>query len=45
MANQIRMTPETMRTRAGEYSTQAGNIQEIINKLDRLLAQLQNESV
>ena len=43
MANQIRMTPETMRTRAGEYSTQAGNIQEIINKLDRLLAQLQNE--
>lgn len=43
MANQIRMAPETMRTRAGEYSTQAGNIQEIINKLDRLLAQLQNE--
>lgn len=43
MANQIRMTPETMRTRAGEYATQAGNIQEIINKLDRLLGQLQNE--
>lgn len=43
MPNQIRMTPETMRTRAGEYSTQAGNIQEIINKLDKLLGQLQSE--
>lgn len=43
MANQIRMTPETMRTRANEYTTQANNIQDTINKLDRLLGQLQNE--
>lgn len=43
MANQIRMTPETMRTRANEYSTEAGNIQQVINKLDRLLGQLQQE--
>ncbi|MGN0533084.1 MAG: WXG100 family type VII secretion target [Eubacterium sp.] len=43
MANQIRMTPETMRTRASEYTTEAGNIQQVINKLDRLLTQLQSE--
>lgn len=43
MANQIRMTPETMRTRAGEYTTQANNIQDTINKLDNLLKQLQQE--
>lgn len=43
MANQIRMTPETMRTRASEYTTQAGNIQQVIDKLDRLLQQLQQE--
>lgn len=43
MANQIRMTPETMRTRASEYTTQAGNIQQVIDKLDRLLTQLQSE--
>lgn len=43
MANQIRMTPETMRSRASEYTTEAGNIQQTINKLDRLLTQLQSE--
>lgn len=43
MANQIRMTPETMRTRASEYSTEAGNIQNVISKLDKLLGQLQQE--
>lgn len=43
MANQIRMTPETMRVRASEYTTQAGNIQQVIDKLDRLLQQLQQE--
>lgn len=43
MANQIRMTPETMRTRANEYTTEANNIEQIINKLDRLLSQLQSE--
>lgn len=41
--NQIRMSPETMRSRAGEYSTQAENIQQTINQLDRLLQQLQQE--
>ncbi len=42
-AGQIRMTPETMRTRAGEYTTQAGNLQGIITKMDSLLKQLQDE--
>ena len=40
MANQIRMTPEMMRTRASQYTTQAGNLQDIINAMDRLLTQL-----
>lgn len=43
MANQIRMTPDTMRTRANEYTNQASNIQQTIDKLDRLLQQLQQE--
>ena len=43
MANQIRMTPETMRTRANEYTTQANNLQQIISKMDNLLKQLQSE--
>ena len=43
MANQIRMTPEMMRTRASEYTTQANNLQQIITKMDTLLRQLQSE--
>ncbi len=43
MANQIRMTPETMRTRASEYTAEANNIQQVITKLDKLLTQLQSE--
>ncbi len=43
MSNQIRITPETMRARAAEYTAQAQNIQDVINKLDRLLKQLQQE--
>lgn len=43
MANQIRMTPETMRSRASEYTTQANNLQSIINKMDALLKNLQGE--
>lgn len=42
-SGQIRMTPETMRTRAGEYTTQANNLDSIINKMDNLLKQLQSE--
>ena len=43
MANQIRMTPEAMRQRAGEYTTQANQLQQVITKMDNLLRQLQGE--
>ena len=43
MSGQIRMTPETMRARAAEYSTQASNVQDVINKMDNLLKQLKAE--
>lgn len=43
MASQIRMTPETMRTRASEYTTQANNLQAVITKMDALLQTLQGE--
>ncbi|MBD5096187.1 MAG: WXG100 family type VII secretion target [Lachnospiraceae bacterium] len=43
MASQIRMTPETMRTRASEYTTQANNLQTVITKMDALLQTLQGE--
>ena len=43
MAGQIRMTPESMRARAAEYTTQANGLQEIIGKMDSLLTQLQGE--
>lgn len=43
MASQIRMTPEKMRQRAGEYTTQANNLNSIITKMDGLLRNLQSE--
>lgn len=43
MANQIRMTPETMRTRATEYGRQADTLKEVITAMDNLLNQLQSE--
>ena len=42
-SGQIRMTPETMRARAAEYTTQAGNLESVIQKMDSLLTQLQSE--
>lgn len=43
MSNQIRMTPDMMRTRASEYSTQSDLVGEIITKMDGLLESLQSE--
>ncbi|BAR07443.1 Virulence factor esxA [Scardovia inopinata] len=43
MAGQIRITPDQMRSRAGEYRGEANKVQEVISKMDSLLNQLQSE--
>ncbi len=43
MAGQIRMTPETMRTRASQTDKQAENMQNLINAMDKLLQTLKSE--
>lgn len=43
MAGQIRMTPETMRTRAKETDNNAQKVQEVITAMDKLLATLKGE--
>lgn len=43
MANQIRMTPDTMRTRAGQTDKQAEAMQNLINAMERLLQTLKSE--
>lgn len=43
MSNQIRMTPETMRSRAREYTQEAVKVQDVITKMDSLLNALQSE--
>lgn len=43
MANQIRMTPDAMRSRANEYRIEASNVESVIHKMDNLLTQLQSE--
>lgn len=42
-SGQIRMTPDTMRTRAGEYRNEAENLQGVIEKMDSLLNTLLTE--
>ncbi|MBE6018615.1 MAG: WXG100 family type VII secretion target, partial [Lachnospiraceae bacterium] len=43
MANQIRITPEQMRSRAGEYRNEAEVVNGVILKMDQLLGALQGE--
>lgn len=43
MANQIRMSPETMRLRANEYTQQAVIVGDVIKKMDSLLDALKQE--
>ena len=43
MAGQIRITPDQMRQRANQYRTEAGNVHDVISKMDQLLSQLQGE--
>ena len=43
MAGQIRITPDQMRSRAGEYDAEAGKVNDVITKMDTLLTNLQSE--
>ena len=43
MANQIRMTPDSMRERATEYQRQSDIVGEVIERMDGLLTQLHEE--
>ena len=43
MANQIRITPDQMRTRAAQYRNEADTVNGVISKMDSLLQQLQSE--
>ena len=43
MSDQIRMTPDMMRSRASEYATQSEMVVEVISRMDSLLSQLQSE--
>lgn len=43
MANQIRMTPDSMRSRASEYGREADVLNGVIKKMDSLLQALQSE--
>ena len=43
MANQIRMTPDTMRTRAKETDNQEKAVSDVIRYMDKLLQTLKGE--
>lgn len=43
MAGQIRITPDQMRSRAGEYRGESQKVQDVISKMDSLLSALQSE--
>ena len=43
MSEQIRITPEAMRSRAGEYRIQADAVADVITAMDALLVSLQEE--
>ena len=43
MANQIRMTPDSMRERANQYRQEADTVNGVIAKMDSYLQQLQSE--
>lgn len=43
MASQIRMTPDMMRQRAGQYRGEADAVNQVITSMDNLLTALQGE--
>lgn len=43
MAGQIRISPDVMRQRAGQYRNEAANVGTVISSMDNLLGMLQTE--
>ncbi len=43
MSNQIRITPDQMRVRAGEYRAEADTVNGVIRRMDTLLVRLSGE--
>lgn len=43
MSGQIRMTPDQMNSRANDYRTEAGNVEEVISRMDSLVESLMDE--
>ena len=43
MSSQIRMSPEQMRSRAGEVRQQGETFQEVINRMGNIINELQSE--
>ena len=43
MANQIRITPDTLRLRAQQYHEEADQLNNTLNRINQLFDQLQNE--
>ncbi|MCL2826202.1 MAG: WXG100 family type VII secretion target [Eggerthellaceae bacterium] len=43
MAGQIRISPDVMRQRAGQYRNEAENVSSVISSMDNLLNMLQGE--
>jgi len=43
MAGQIKISPDTMRQRAGQYDNEAANVNQVIVSMDNLLNLLQEE--
>lgn len=43
MGDQIRISPDQMRSRANEYRTEADKVNDVISRMDTLLGQLQSE--
>lgn len=42
-SGQIRMTPDQMNSRATDYRTEAGNVEDVISRMDTLVDNLMDE--
>lgn len=43
MSGQIKLSPDQMNSRASEYKTEAGNVEEVISRMDALVENLMDE--